>query len=86
MSYPSIFNPLYTENPEPGMKVMVTPSSVFKLKIKYDDVDFNLYWHNHNGSDTKEAVRLNKCFRNLISIIQETEEFKQLPDANGGYD
>lgn len=85
-SYPSVYKPDYTDNPEEGVVVEITPSMVYDMRISFNGIRYSLYWHNKNGSTASEAVVLEEAFSDIIGLITQTEEYKQLEDSVGGYD
>ena len=86
IKYPSIFEPPYKDDPEPGVERNCTPSMEYKLNIYYEGYEYNLYWHNANCSEAKNAMILQECFNELIQIIRSTEAYRAFPESSGGYD
>lgn len=86
IEYPSNFTPPYKDNPEPKMSVYCTPSMEYRLKIHYDEIEYKLYWHNDNCSEAEKAIILRESFNRIINIISNTEEYKNFPESNGGYE
>lgn len=64
----------------------VTPSMVYSLKIYHgDSLVHSVYWHDSSLSGSFRARALRKCLSEIISIIENTEEYKKLPEKRGGY-
>lgn len=64
----------------------VTPSMIYSLKMYHgDSLVHSVYWHDSSLSGSYRARALRKCLSEIISIIENTEEYKKLPEKRGGY-
>lgn len=69
-----------TDTAEEGM--FITPCSSYYLKVQQNSVQKELSWDNCSGEiDSK----LQEFTNYVISIIESKDEYKELPDATGGY-
>lgn len=84
-NYPVEYQPPYKDNPEPGMDVFVIPNTEYELEIFYSGTTYKIHWNDNNNSEVKKAVLLRESFKKIISIIEGTEEYKNLPEPKGGY-
>lgn len=87
-----IYDELYTINVtsyqsryEPSSNSEVTLGLVYKLWISYGDIEYSLYWNDWNMSDEKDAELLRESFINIMRLIEELTEFKNLGEPNGQY-
>jgi hypothetical protein len=85
INYPSEYSPPYQDNPEPNKQIFVTPNTEYILEIFYSGTIFKIHWNDSNYSQAKKAIDLRDCFEKIIRIIEQTEEFKKLPEPKGGY-
>lgn len=86
IEYPNVFKPPYKDNPDPNIAAHCTPSSEYILEIYYRDAKYELFWHDENCSESLNAVNLKECFREIIRIIYETDDYMSLPERNGAYE
>lgn len=75
----------YPENFESEGGMVVTPFETYSLRVIIDGKEKNIYWKDQSLSKTKEAVQLRELFERIQVIISNKEEYKKLPEAQGGY-
>lgn len=78
LSYPET----YTVNSD----VHMTPYQSYSITITYDGKTKSIHWDDESGSDETKALKLRELFARIHEIVSETAQYKQLPEAQGGYD
>ena len=69
-----------------GLTKMVTPYSSYYFKVEYDSTVKELSWDDEIVKRDEKADRLRELIRLIRDIIESKEEYKQLPEASGGYE
>lgn len=64
-----------------------TPYSSYDLTVVYGSTTKHLSWIDHTGCNNENPTiqKLNELNKLIISIIEQKQEFKNLPSARGGY-
>ncbi len=85
----------YPEKFVPENNRYVTPNVTYHLKIKIDGATKEIHWEDYNCYDIDgiakrdepvEATQLRNVMKNIITIIEQKEAYKKLPQPVGGYD
>jgi hypothetical protein len=76
----------YPESFKPKNNVIRTPYYTYNFKIIVDGMEKSISWKDENVSQLKQAVQLRELFKKIQEIIESNEEYKKLPEAQGGYD
>lgn len=76
----------YPENFIPKSNHFQTPFNTYSIKIVMEGKEKNIYWKDENVSETKEAEQLREQFKKIQELIINKDEYKKLPEAQGGYD
>lgn len=85
----------YPEKFVPENSRIVTPNVTYHLKINIDGRTKEIHWEDYNCFDIDgiakpvepvEATKLRNVMKNIITIIEQKEEYKKLPQPVGGYD
>ncbi|PKM77290.1 MAG: hypothetical protein CVU90_08265 [Firmicutes bacterium HGW-Firmicutes-15] len=85
----------YPEKFVPETNRYVTPNITYNLKINIDGTTKEIHWEDYNCFDIDgiaklvepvEATKLRNVMGNIITIIEQKEEYKKLPQPVGGYD
>lgn len=77
LSYPEKFNP--------KSNMCQTPFQTYSIKIMLDGKEKSIYWKDENVSNDKDAVKLRDLFARIDKIVSEKDEYKKLPQPQGGY-
>ncbi|MBC9786417.1 hypothetical protein H1S01_18335 [Heliobacterium chlorum] len=77
LSYPDEFFP------ESNMKV--TPYRTYEFDVRFGNSTKKILWKDESLSESRKAVQLRSLFKKIINTIENKEEFKRLPEAQGGY-
>ncbi len=80
-SYPEEFRPDY----DSAVKRWVTPCETYELLITYNGKEHQIVWVDSSLSEKTEAKNLRDLISLIISIIENKEEVKKLPEPKGGY-
>lgn len=78
LSYPDNFNP--------KSNMFQNPFQTYSIKIIANGKEKNIYWKDESVSNSKEAVKLRDLIKRIHEIISTKEEYKKLPEPQGGYD
>ena len=62
--------------------VAVTPCSSYYLKVQINSEQKELFWDNCRGRVNDELQQFTDY---IIQVIESKDEYKELPDAKGGY-
>ncbi|MBC9785542.1 hypothetical protein H1S01_13625 [Heliobacterium chlorum] len=76
LSYPDEFSP---------DSVGPRPAQSYEFTVRFGNTTKRILWKEVSYSDSKQAVQLKNFIRKIIDIIESKEEFKRLPQAQGGY-
>ncbi len=70
--------------PEGAVFLQVTPSDSYHLKVRNREVEKDLYWTDDIVEPTtREADQLRAFLKQIIAIIRQHPEMKQVPTPNG---
>jgi len=75
----------YSKNFKPKSNASQTPFETYSIKIIIAGKEKNINWKDENVSESKDAVKLRALFLKIREIIIQKKEYKQLPQAKGGY-
>ncbi|NIK78919.1 hypothetical protein FHS15_004065 [Paenibacillus castaneae] len=59
------------------------PSGPYALMVQINGATVHYEWE--PCDDSKDGIAMTKLVKEIITIVQETDEYKSLPPANGGY-
>lgn len=76
----------YPENFNPKSNTFRTPFLTYSIKIVIAGKEKVIDWKDENVSKSKDATALRALFKKIQEMIIQKEEYKKLPQANGGYD
>lgn len=84
--YPERFTP----RQKGTSQVYVTPHSTYYLKLQVGGKVKEIFWEDTTGrqnlaAQPVEAVQLRNLIEKIIRMVEEKEDFKKLPEAEGGY-
>ena len=84
LDYPTKYNPPFNDN-EPGINRMVIPQTKYYFKVRIGAIEKEIIWVDSNHSESSKAIFLRGLINKIIKIIMEKDEYKELPEAVGGY-
>lgn len=74
------------DNFAPETNRIVEPFKTYSIKIIVNGVEKSIYWKDEHLSEKEEAVKLRDLFKRIHEMIIAKEEYKKLPEPQGGYD
>lgn len=80
-NYPEDFKP----DNDSTIKRWVTPCQTYELFITYNRKEHQINWVDSNLSEGSEAKNLRDLINMIVSTIESKEEYKKLPEPQGGY-
>ncbi len=84
-SYPDRFDPPYADVTEPGVEQMVSPTTRYHLQVVAHGLVKDIYWTDDNFSSVAAANALREWFGKVMRAVENTPEYKAMPEARGGY-
>lgn len=78
LSYPEIFTV--------SSDVHMTPYQSYSITITCGGKTKSIHWDDESGSSETKARKLRDLFTRIHEIVSETDEYRLLPEAQGGYD
>ncbi len=81
-SYPDI----YDHKAEYGPITIVTPCNSYYLFVNLDGKQKKISWKDENMASTEKANALRNLLKKIESMLFEKKEYKDMPEAVGGYD
>jgi len=81
MNYPEVFKPdrfAITQR-------SVSPYMTYDLTIGYNGKQKTVIWDDESLSEESEAKNLRDMINRVISILESKDEYKKLPEPEGGY-
>ena len=81
MDYPEVFKPdrfVITQR-------SVSPNLTYELTIVYSGKQKTVFWNDESLSEESEAKLLRGMIDRVRSIIESKDEYKKLPEPQGGY-
>ena len=81
-NYPDKFS---VSVPAGELKTEVTPYSTYFFRVTYGSQTKELLWHDKITNPDEKAGKLRELINFIRNIIESREEYKQLPEASGGY-
>ena len=85
LEYPDEFSPPDCDKSDPNLVHRVTPYSTYYFKIQINKKMKEIKWEDSNFSKAEKAVKLREIIDMIDKIIENKEEYKNLPKANGMY-
>jgi hypothetical protein len=80
--YPSTFS----SKPSTAIIGEQTPFDTFYFKVKSGNLTKELSWENKYLNENRKVVNLRELTGLIVGIIQESPEYKKIPEPRGGYE
>lgn len=70
----------YPQNYNPTTRVRVRPSFSYQFEFTLNGVDYKINWKENTESDTWDAKKLRKLFREIKNTLEKDDQVKKLPE------
>ncbi len=75
----------YSDTFDPEGNIRITPYCTYNIKVQIDGRIKEIYWKDENISEVPEAIALRNLIVHIRDIIYSKDEYKKMPEVNGGY-
>lgn len=75
----------YPEDYNPEGSGGITPFSTFEFEVKAGKLSKKIHWDDVHLSKTRDAKKMRELIGLIIKMIEDSPEYKKLPEPRGGY-